>query len=140
MSNFTKGIFSAAMLRDMVRQFKQDPPDYNLDAHTFGNRQHSFSGIDIMESPHFPYVTACSTCAGTGEGADSTYCDKCKGGGRVKYLGFMTNQQDISYDWRGAQPMSAVLIVEYFPKRFQPSFPKGLVPPANPVKGLHYHV
>lgn len=81
-------------------------------------------GVRIQPSSAFPFEAECSACKGTGEGTESTYCDKCSGAGRQRFEGVMQN---------GSQ---TILLTGKLPKAFAPYFPKGLVPPAPLSRGL----
>lgn len=83
----------------------------------------AFMGIELHTSHAFPHRMDCAMCDGTGEGASSTYCPTCRGGGATIVDGYIV----ISFEQRS-------LLVSYLPKRFAPSFPPSLVPPRNPVR------
>lgn len=115
---------SARILREMEEKLTRDPISPGIDAYSFGGRQHLLSGIDLIESPMFPNVSSCERCAGTGEGTDSTYCKRCKGGGKIKYHGMMMPKTSMLDLLNMNKPLpQPTLIVEYFPKVFQPRFP-----------------
>lgn len=81
------------------------------------------AAMPIYRSSVFPYQFECSTCGGTGEGTESTYCKRCHGAGEIRVIGMQS----------GPKP---ILITEPLPKKFEPHFPKGLVPAAPLSKGL----
>jgi len=81
-------------------------------------------GIPIHSNPIFPMQSTCEDCNGTGEGATSTYCPKCKGAGATRILGVMQNFGQ------------TVVIRDTLPKKFMPSFPSGLVPAPMLSRGL----
>lgn len=86
----------------------------------------ALGGVPIYKSDMFPMDLECGTCGGTGEGADSTYCNRCRGTGTVRYEGFMNSGRDmVLLTGRAA-----------LPKKFQPRFPAGLVPQPPLTKGL----
>ncbi len=95
----------------------------------------AFCDIPVHESPLFPYEFNCRACDGTGEGQDSTYCSRCGGAGAVRVEGMMTATVTTSLFSNDAVALpSATLITSKLPRKFDPYFPKGLVPPM-PMKG-----
>jgi hypothetical protein len=64
----------------------------------------------------FPIINQCSFCNGSGEGTDSTYCDKCNGVGSIKTVGLDTVSNG-----------KVTLFTSPMPKKFLPSFPKDCV-------------
>lgn len=106
MSSRQDGITVSAVMADSIRRSAIDTPIQ------------PFAGIAIKENPMFPWESTCSTCKGTGEGTESTYCKKCRGAGATKFVGLVTGE-----------PL--MLITEPLPKKFDPSFPTGLVPPMS---------
>lgn len=73
----------------------------------------SFYGIPVQVSALFPYTQKCKVCEGTGEGRDSTYCPKCRGGGEYTVEGAVTSRDD-----------SITMILAYRKKRFEPRWPR----------------
>lgn len=108
------GIFSAALFAELRATLPAAPPAANpLVTGPFG--------FPVRTSNHFPFVVACSPCAGTGDGGeDATYCRQCKGGGRIRYEGAL-----VEYGGK------MTLITVHFDKLFQPSFPFAL--PVRPL-------
>lgn len=99
-----------------------------------------FAGIDIVRSSAFPMDAECKACGGSGEGTNSTYCHQCGGTGMVRYVGIMTGGAPttrIGLDFAG-RPSETIFVTDRspHPKKFQPSFPKGLVPQPPMCKGL----
>lgn len=130
---------SMATIHEMIDKVPQPPrldslhlSDRYLDAllpvigptpRPFGNA----FGMPVHTNPMFPFEIGCSTCEGTGEGTDSTYCRKCRGQGATLVEGMMTS---------GAWGEEKVILTGTLPKKFQPSFPTGLVPPPPTSRGL----
>lgn len=81
-------------------------------------------GLPMRESPAFPHQWACQTCDGTGVGEESTYCPKCNGAGEIRAEGMMTNDRQ------------SVILTSKLPRKFEPSFPVGLVPAPKLSRGL----
>lgn len=81
-------------------------------------------GIPVHSNPMFPMNLSCPECSGTGEGVSSTYCPRCKGTGGTRTLGVMQN--------RG----QTIMINDTLPKKFMPSFPKGIVAMPQICRGL----
>lgn len=65
------GFFGPALLRSLTRE----PPS---ERNPLLGRSASFHGIPVQESGAFPFQATCGTCAGTGEGEESTYCPNAK--------------------------------------------------------------
>lgn len=144
-SDAEKKASSLNLLLKTVELLDNNPPPISnaylgyhaLDAlkHRIGDKADKPSGavfanvanVAIHKSSVFPYDIKCSTCRGTGEGEDSTYCRKCGGAGSIRVEGMMSSG-------RFGEPM--MLITSSLPKKFQPSFPTGLVPFPPMSRGL----
>jgi hypothetical protein len=117
-----QGVFSVAMLNELLKSV-QEPPQRDSYLNPFmGNTfmGNTFGGIPIRSSSLFPYTNACGKCGGTGDGGEqSTYCQNCKGGGQIKYNGTMIQGEQM------------IVLVEYYPRKFEPSFPFAL--PVRPL-------
>lgn len=87
-------------------------------------RQAIYGGVKVVPSASFPMEYDCSHCDGTGEGETSTYCKHCHGAGRVRVEGMMKNGKETTF------------LTGRLPKKFQPSFPSGLVPKPPLSKGV----
>lgn len=72
-----------------------------------------YAGVEIMPSPMFPIETICSKCNGTGGGVNRTFCDHCKGQGRLRSVGAI-------FDYGGTL---AHIINEPLPKAFEIGWP-----------------
>ncbi len=84
----------------------------------------SFCGVPIVASGQFPFVVDCNQCGGTGSGGDdSTYCAKCIGRGKRRFIGMVN-----------ANSLQRQYLFDKLPHLFAPSFPVGVVTPA-PLKG-----
>ena len=107
-----------SLYAEMVRTIRKrrDDRTYSL---LSGNPPYSglntFHGVPIQSSNVFPHQHQCGTCRGTGEGIESTYCDRCGGAGQIRLVGMMQNQGQ------------TILIRDKLPKAFAPYFPAGLV-------------
>lgn len=85
----------------------------------------SLYGIPVKTNPMFPYEVTCSSCEGSGSGGDeATYCPKCTGTGGTRYVGMMNSGSPRSW----YEPGQVVFLTEALPRKFEPSFPKGLMP------------
>ena len=130
-----KKTFGPDTIREMMKMVENVPPPisnvsvadhhYDMLAHTARPEPGVvFGGIPVRKSDLFPYEIGCSTCDGTGEGVDSTYCQKCHGAGAIRVEGMMQ------------QGRQTILLTSPLPKKFAPSFPTGLVPPPSLCRGL----
>lgn len=118
------GVLSLEVLRDIMRKVEAPAPTATHNPLTGPSVGQSLFGIPIRQSSAFPMVVTCSKCDGTGEGEESTFCPKCKGAGQQRFEGYMQN---------GPQ---TILWESQLPRRFDPSFPAGIVPPAPLASGL----
>lgn len=112
-----------ALYADMARAIRKREDDRMMSA--LNGSQANLYGMPVCQSNVFPHQFQCGTCGGTGEGTESTYCDRCEGAGQVRIVGMMQN--------RG----QTVLIKDKLPKAFEPYFPAGLVPAPPLCRGLH---
>jgi DnaJ-class molecular chaperone len=116
--------------------------EYRHEDLPLATRMQPFGGIDIQKSNAFPMDVTCSICNGTGEGKQSTYCKTCKGTGIIRYEGVVTPKSRSAHFWMGVDHADGgsrtIFITGHspYPKKFQPSFPKGLVPRPPLCKGL----
>lgn len=91
-------------------------------------------GVDMTVSYLFPFVQSCSTCAGTGEGATSTYCPTCHGAGEVEVIGAVMDRET---GWPlPSSSMTGIIQGPRRPVRFQPRFPAGIVSLPPMCRGL----
>ncbi len=108
---------STEMMIELKKQTHSDIVEQSI-----GNPLYSIMGMSVRASNMFPFIVACSSCNGSGDGGEqSTYCQTCKGGGSLKHNGLVTETVD--------GPLTA--IVSYLPKLFEPSFPFAL--PMRPL-------
>lgn len=114
------GLFlSPEMLERMMKSVQYTDPALDLIRSPYLG---AFS-TRMASSPLFPIITACSTCDGTGEGTESTYCERCGGSGKRKTVGMDTQGGSVS------------LIVEMVhEKAFEPHWPTDVLVPLREIR------
>lgn len=115
------GILSYETLRRLEQKLDRNYSSASTNPLTCSDRQ-QFMDLPIRSSPAFPFIADCSVCEGTGEGTTSTYCEKCNGQGRNKYLGMIQQQR------------KTILVNEPLEKAFLPHWPKDISVPLREIQ------
>lgn len=115
MNQLTVSPAYAEKLYDQFQQIKSTETGLNLGM---------FTGPLIVASNHFPIISDCKTCDGTGEGTESTYCKPCSGSGKVKVVGVQQG-----YDGR---PLTFTEKVHE--KAFEPHWPPDVLVPLREIR------